>query len=97
MNVHIRPQTLTNPQAYNNSVAFTAVRSFVVTTLENHLTKHFTYVTSKLAGYHECFLSKQTITSPQTYSILVVFTAVGSFMVTIPQNYLTKYFNYVIM
>ncbi len=49
-----------------------------------------------LAGYHECFLSTQTMTNPQTYSIAVVFTAVGSFMVTTPENYLTKCFNDVI-
>jgi hypothetical protein len=48
MNVNVRPQTLTNPQAYSISVALTAVRSFIVTTLENHHTKYFKYVTSML-------------------------------------------------
>ncbi len=96
MNVHLRPQTLTNPQAYSILVAFTAVRSFIVTTLENHLTKYFTYVTSKLAGYHECFLRTQTLTNPKAYSISVVFIAIKSVIVPTIENHLTKYFNYVI-
>jgi hypothetical protein len=48
MNVHLRPQTLTNSQAYSISAALTVVRGFVVTTFENHLTKYFTNVTSEL-------------------------------------------------
>jgi hypothetical protein len=48
MNVHLRPQTLTNPQAYSISVVFTAVGSFIVPTPENYLTKYFNYVISEL-------------------------------------------------
>jgi hypothetical protein len=42
----LRIQTVTNPKAYSISVAFTAVKSFIVPTPENYLTKYFTYVTS---------------------------------------------------
>jgi hypothetical protein len=48
MNVNLRPQTLTNPQAYSISEVFTAVATVIVPTIENHLTKYFTYVTSML-------------------------------------------------
>jgi hypothetical protein len=95
MNVYLRPQTLTNPQAYSISAALTAVRNFVVTTLENHLTKYFTYVTVSWLGTMNVHLRPQTLTNPESYSISVVFTAIGSFIVTTLENHLTKYFNYV--
>ncbi len=48
MNVHLRPQTLTNPKAYSISVAFIAIKSVIMPTPENYLTKYFNYVISEL-------------------------------------------------
>jgi hypothetical protein len=48
MKVHLKTQTLAKPKTYSISVALTAIRSFMVTTVEDNFTKYFTSVTSML-------------------------------------------------